>query len=135
MQTNIKTKNGEELQLQVLVDSGCTHIRIDEQLVKKEKIKMEPMDRFFEVFNADRTKNGEVTRFAPLEVEIDRHKERIDVAVIDLNGTDMFLGYDWLVKHNPEVDWNKETMKFTRCPRTCKTNHHDISFTPKNRRT
>ena len=96
---------------------------------------MEPMDRFFEVFNADRTKNGEVTRFAPLEVEIDRHKERIDVAVIDLNGTDMFLGYDWLVKHNPEVDWNKETMKFTRCPRTCKTNHHDISFTPKNRRT
>ena len=75
MQTNIKTKNGEELQLQVLVDSGCTHIRIDEQLVKKEKIKMEPMDRFFEVFNADRTKNGEVTRFVPLEVEIDRHKE------------------------------------------------------------
>jgi len=47
----------------------------------------------------------------------------------------MFLGYDWLVKHNPEVDWNKETMKFTRCPRTCKMNHQNISFTPKNQRT
>ena len=46
----------------------------------------------------------------------------------------MFLGYDWLVKHNPEVNWNKETIKFTRCPRTCKMNHQDILFTS-NRRT
>jgi len=39
------------------------------------------------------------------------------------------------VKHNPEVDWNKETIQFTRCPRTYKTNHQDISFTPRNQRT
>ena len=75
MQTNIKTKNGKELWLQALVDFGCTHTGIDEQLVKKERIKMEPMDRFFEVFNADRKKNGEVTRFVLLEVEINGHKE------------------------------------------------------------
>ena len=84
---------------------------------------MEPMDKSFEVFNADGTKNGEVTRFTLLEVEINRHKEQMDVAVMDLNGTDMFLGYDWLVKHNSEVDWNKGTMKFTRCPRICKINY------------
>ena len=62
------------------------------------------MDRSFEVFNANRTKNREVTRFTPLEVEINGHKEQINAAVTDLNGMDMFLGYDWLVKHNPEVD-------------------------------
>jgi len=71
---------------------------------------MEPMDRLFEVFNADRTKNGEVTQFAPLEVEINRHKEQINVAVMDLNGIDIFLGYDWLVKHNLEVNWNTGTV-------------------------
>jgi len=134
MQTNIKTKNGKELRLQALVDSGYTHTGIDEQLVKEEKIKTEPMDRSFKVFNADGTKNGEVTRFAPLEVVINRHKERINAAVIDLNGTDMFLGYNSLVKHNPEVDWNKGTIKFTRCLRTCKMNHQNILFTS-NRRT
>jgi len=68
-------KTGKELRLQALVDSGCTHTGIDKQLVKEEQIKTEPMDRSFEVFNADRTKNGEVTQFTPLEVEIDRHKE------------------------------------------------------------
>ena len=65
---------------------------------------MEPMDRSFKVFNADRTKNGEVTRFILLEVEINRHKKQINAAVTDLNGTNMFLEYNWLVKCNPEVD-------------------------------
>ena len=45
----------------------------------------------------------------------------------------MFLEYDWLVKYNPEVDWNKKTIKFTRCPRTCRINHQDISFTSNKR--
>jgi len=53
---------------------------------------------------------------------------------MDLNSTNMFLEYDWLVKHNLEVDWSKETMRFTRCPRTCRTNHQDISFTSRNRK-
>ena len=35
---------------------------------------------------------------------INGYKERIDVAVTDLNRTDMFLGYGWLVKHNLEVN-------------------------------
>jgi len=61
MHTNIKTKNRKKLWLQALVNSEYTHTRIDKQLVKEEKIKTEPMDRSFKVFNADRTKNREVT--------------------------------------------------------------------------
>ena len=102
--TNIKTKNRKRLRLQALVDSKCTYTRINKQLVKEEKIKMEPMDRSFEVFNIDGTKNGEVTQFALLEVEINEHKEQINAVVMNLNSTNMFLGYDWLMKHNPEVD-------------------------------
>jgi len=68
-------------------------------------------------------------------VEINGHKKQINAAVMDLNSTDIFLGYDWLVKHNPEVDWSKKTMQFMRCPRTCRINYQNISFTPKNRRT
>ena len=95
--------------LQTLVDSGCIHTEINKQLVK-ERIKIEPINRLFEVFNLDRTKNGEVTRFALLEVEINRYKEWIDAAVMDLNGMDIFLGYNWLVKHNSEVNWDTETI-------------------------
>ena len=53
--------------------------------------------------------------------------------VIDLNSTDMFLGYDWLVKHNPEVNWKDRKIQFTRCPGYCRMKHQDIEF--KTRRT
>ena len=93
------------------------------------------MERSFKVFNADGTKNGEVMQFAPLEVEINRYKEQINVAVTDLNSIDMFLGYDQLVKYNLEVNWNTRTMQFTRCPKIYRTRHQDILFIPKYQRT
>jgi len=81
------------------------------------------MNKSFKIFNANKTKNGEVTKFALLEVEINGHKKQIDVAVTDLNGMDMFLEYNWLVKHNPEVNWNTGTIWFTRCPGSCRTQY------------
>ena len=47
---------------------------------------------------------------------------------MDLNSTDMFSGYDQLVKHNPEVNWNTRTIWFTRYPRNYRTQHQDIVF-------
>jgi len=58
-----------------------------------------------------------------LELEINGHTERIDTTVMDLNGIDIFLGYNWLVKHNPEVNWNIETIQFTKYIREYKTQH------------
>jgi len=40
----------------------------------------------------------------------------------------MFLGHNWLVKHNQEVNWKKETIWFTKCPESCKIKHQDIEF-------
>ena len=104
MQANIKTKNSKKLKVKALINSRCTHTEIDEQLVKDKRIQTKPINSSFEVFNTDRTKNEEVTKVAPLEVEINRHKETLEAAVMDLDGTDMFLEHDWLVKHNPEVN-------------------------------
>jgi len=94
---------------------------------------MKPINFSFEVFNTDGMKNGQVTKIAPLKIEVNRHKEQLEAAVTDLNGMDMFLGHNWLVKHNPEVNWKNRTFKFTRCPGGCKMKHQDIEF--KTRRT
>ena len=126
MQANVKTKNGKKLKVKALVDSRCTHTGIDEQLVKDRRIQTKKINFSFEVFNADGTKNGEVTKVAPLEVEINGHKETLEAAVTDLNRMDMFLGHDWLVKHNLEVNWKNRTIKFTRCPGNCTMTHKDI---------
>jgi len=104
VQAQVKTKNGKSLKVKALVDSGCTHTGINKQLVKNKNIQTKKIDFSFEVFNADGTKNGEVTKVAPLEVEINGHKKTLEAVVMDLDGMDMFLGHDWLVKHNPEVN-------------------------------
>ena len=64
---------------------------------------MKPINFSFEVFNTNGTKNEEMTRVVLLEIEINSYKEQLEVAVMDLNRMDMFLGHDWLVKHNLDV--------------------------------
>ena len=86
------------------MDLGYTHTGIDEQLIKNKKIKTKPVNFSFKVFNTDGTKNGKVMRIVPLEIKINRHKETLEAMVTYLNGTDIFLGHDWLVKHNLEVN-------------------------------
>ena len=119
-------KNSKKLKVKVLVDLGCTHTGINKQLVKEKRIQMKPINFSFEIFNADGTKNGEVTEVVSLEIEINGHKETLEAAVTDLDGTDIFLGHDWLVKHNPEVNWKNGTIKFTRCSGGCIMKHEDI---------
>ena len=121
-------KNGKNLKFKTLVDSECTYMRIDEQLVKDKRIQTKPINFSFKVFNADRIKNREVTKIVPLEIEINRHKKQLKAVVTGLNGMDMFLEHDWLVKHNPEVNWKNRTIKFTRCPGSCKIKHQNIEF-------
>ena len=97
----MKTSNENKLQLKALVNSGCIYTKINKQLVK-EKIKTELINRLFKVFNIDGTKNEEVMRFVPLKLKI--NKQKTDTVVINLNSTDIFLGYNWLVKYNLEVN-------------------------------
>ena len=84
MQVDVKMKNGKKLKVKTLMDSVCTHTGINKQLVKEKRIQTRPINFSFEVFNADRTKNGEVTKVASLEVKINRHKEQLEAAVTDL---------------------------------------------------
>ena len=123
MQADIKIKNGKKIKIKALVNSGCTHTRIDEQLVKDKRIQTRPINFLFKVFNTDGIRNREVTKVVSLEVKINGYKEQLEAAVMDLNGTDIFLEHDWLVKHNPEVNWKNGTIKFTRCPGSCIMKH------------
>ena len=55
----------------------------------------------------------------PITLEAGGHTEQINAVVSGIMETDVFLGYDWLEKHNPEIDWKKGTINFTRCPKDC----------------
>jgi len=47
------------------------------------------------------------------------HVKRIQFAISDLGEADIFIGYEWLKKHNPDVDWKTSTLFFTWCLDEC----------------
>ena len=102
--------------MKTLIDSGCTDTCVSKDLVQKENLPTEKLERPRQVFNADGTPNvdGNITECVKVEVEMGGHKEDIKAAVVQLeNRTDMIIGHDWLIKHNPEINWNTGTIHFT----------------------
>jgi len=71
----VKIKNGKNLKVKALVNSGCTHTGIDKQLIKDKRIQIRPINFSFKVFNADRIKSREITKVVPLEIKINEYKK------------------------------------------------------------
>ena len=62
---------------------------------------------------------GDVTHAVSLTVDFLRHREELRAEVTNLGKNSLILGYMWLKKHNPSIDWEKGTVKFHRCPHSC----------------
>jgi len=114
----IKTKE-RKIKILALIDSGCTHTTIAADIVQREKLPTEKMKTTIEIYNSDRTQNkySKIKEVVPITLEAGGYMEQINVVVLGITETDVFLGYDWLEKHNPEIDWKKGTINFTRCPK------------------
>src|SRR5882762_10091179 len=48
-----------------------------------------------------------------------KHWEDMDFGITNLDDHDIFLGYDWLQHHNPEINWQTREINFSRCPMKC----------------
>ncbi|EJD37291.1 hypothetical protein AURDEDRAFT_173688, partial [Auricularia subglabra TFB-10046 SS5] len=76
-------------------------------------------------YNTDGSVNGFIKEYVELLIKIRdadgrEHVEKRDFPVANLGGKqDLFLRYDWLVDHNPEIDWQKASITFSRCPPRC----------------
>ena len=104
-----------------LLDSGCTGTTISKRFVREKRLTTMRTLKPVRVFNADGTENqgGPITEYVELRMVIQGHEERIMAAVTDLRTADLYLGFDWLTKHNPEVDWANHKLRFSRCSDEC----------------
>ncbi|SJL08342.1 uncharacterized protein ARMOST_11705 [Armillaria ostoyae] len=100
-----------------LVDSGCTSSAINRAFVRKNQMDTVKTAVPIVVYNADETCNqaGNITEFVEMRMTIGNHVERIDFAVTDLGSKDLYLGHDWLQRHNPVINWETGTVIFGRC--------------------
>ena len=114
---------GKEIRVQTtaLVDTGAYAVFISQKFAKKHKLKTNQLAHEVRVYNADgsQNRNGSIEEYAWLDIAIGDHVSRQACLITDLGGKDMFLGYSYLKKHNPEIDWSKGEWLYSRCPETC----------------
>ncbi|SJL13333.1 uncharacterized protein ARMOST_16773 [Armillaria ostoyae] len=100
-----------------LVDSGCTSSAINRAFVQDHHLDTVKTAIPIIVYNADgsRNKGGDITEYVEVRLTIGNHEERIDLAVTDLGAKDLYLGHDWLKRHNPVINWETGTVIFGCC--------------------
>ena len=104
--TLVDPTTAEEIDAHALVDSGCTGSCIDAKYVERYHLPTKRYPNPLKVLNADGSDNdgGLITDYVELDMVIGHHTEHICLAVTSLASSNVFLGHDWLSRHNLEID-------------------------------
>jgi len=116
------TDTMEETSTEAMVDTGATGDFIDQDFVTRAKLLTCKLSQPIPVYNMDGTLNeaGSICEVVDMIMTYDRHSECILLVVTHLGKQSMILGFTWLDKHNPKIDFHARSVKMTRClPRCC----------------
>jgi hypothetical protein len=117
------TDNTVKLSLDGLIDCRATSDFIDSEYVKASGIPVRRLSQPIPVFNVDGSPNeaGFIRDVTTLVLRYKGHSEQVQLAVTGLGKQKLILGYSWLWKHNPEINWDTREVKMSRCPSGCMT--------------
>ena len=106
---------------QAMLDSGASTSFLNWRFVTQNKVTTQELEKPIPIRNADDSENamGAITHTAQLKLIIETHEEFITFAITDIGSDDVIIGIDWLRYHNPDVNWKKREINFTRCPTNC----------------
>ena len=121
MDVGVASKSKEFQVISTLLDSRANTTFIDKTVAERLGLTLEALANPIRVFNIDSSCNlaGDVTHAVNLTVDFLGHWEEFHAKVTNLGKNSLILGYMWLKKHNPTIDWEKGMVKFNRCPHSC----------------
>src|ERR1700722_4772544 len=106
-----------------MIDSGASANFLSEEIVKTHKLPTEelPKPRKVKVIDGRERSSGEIKQTCTLCVTIENHTEEIKFFVTSLGNHHAILGMAWLRRHNPDINWEKETIIFSSryCNENC----------------
>ena len=105
----------------VLLDSGVNATFIDTSVTEWLGLPLEALATPIHVFNVNGSCNlvDDVMHTTTITMEYLGHREELCAEVTNLGKNLLILGYTWLKKHNPVIDWQMGTMKLSHYPHSC----------------
>src|SRR3954449_10461692 len=118
MNNDMLTFNGiiNKHSAKVLIDSGSSGNFVREKFANFSKLPLQTKNTLYQVKLADKT-TLDVNQSAPhVKLQIQDHRDTINLDVLPLKGNDVILGKPWLRKHNPYIDWRENMITFPDNP-------------------
>jgi hypothetical protein len=134
LNVTLKQDNRKTVDAKALVDSGCDTSSVDRKWVAEKRLDTLPLPEVIRVQNADGSPNanGPSVNSLPGTLRIGMHTEEVNLMVTDLpENYPVFLGLDWLNKHDPRIHWKSKKLVFDGCPEphTCFVRSTEIQDT------
>ncbi|CAK5272202.1 unnamed protein product [Mycena citricolor] len=107
--------SGKTYGVKALLDSGYSTCCINTNYARAEKLDIQELPQPIVAHDANNTENisGRITHYFNLRMRIGPHVETRTFLLMCLGKAWIFIGLDWLTEHNPEVDWQEQTMRFS----------------------
>ena len=96
---------------------GSSSSCISRKFIKENLIDTRPLPFPITCYNADglTNKDESVTEVVKINMTIGDHQELIQLSVTNLGNHNLFLGYDWLQKHNLTINWKDSLINLQNC--------------------
>jgi len=97
----------ETVKTLALIDSGAGGEFIDQNYAKNSGLDIQQLEKPLKVFNVDGTSNkrGTIKYFVLLDITVNGRQEKIKLLMTGLGKQRIILGFPWLNRHNPEINW------------------------------
>ena len=97
----------ETVKTLALIDSRAREEFIDQNYAKNSGLDIQQLEKLLKVFNVDGTskKQGTIKYFIQLDIAVNGQQEKIKLLMTGLGKQRIILGFPWLNKHNPEINW------------------------------
>jgi len=102
---------------QALVNSGSMSLYISQKFIKENNLNTILLLFLIICYNTDRTANkkNSIMEIVKMNMTIGDHQELIQLLVTNLGKYDLFLGYNWLQKHNLSINWRNSSINLQNC--------------------
>jgi hypothetical protein len=111
-----------KIQSKALLDSGAFTSFINQDFVRKHKLRTFKLENEIQAYNADSSLNKKITDYITLKVIIENHMSEQVFLVANIGHMNVILGMSFLKYHNPQIDWRRGELDFSRCPSRCQIN-------------
>ncbi|QSS48817.1 hypothetical protein I7I53_08944 [Histoplasma capsulatum var. duboisii H88] len=111
-----------------LLDSGVTGIFMKKEYAANVRTWNKGKKEVYQLQGLGETSLGRVdTETDPMIMKIGDHEETVQFDVTETGEYNIILGYPWLWRHNPEINWREGTIRLTKCGCTSHTEAQESS--------